>query len=361
MHVHVISRLEELAAFRTEWNRLYDSLPDDTIIFSSWDYIHGYVSFHRPENWSVIVLFPDQTSSRPIAIFPIERLEGPVAGNPLRVCRSLGFAYAGYVDYLVSPAHRIEAFNVLFAVLKNSYHCDALLFGWTLESSKNYILLLESAQRDEVRNFRNKNTPYIDTRSVAIETFFAGKKKSTQADAQRCIRRLSEQGVLAFSSHAPDESQIEALLDRHAQKFSVGHHYDVLNPNWQGFFNYLATTEAYRNLIDYSALTLNGSTIAAHLGFKGKGRKIYSLPVYDEAFDRYSPSKVLLFRLIETAFAERSVFCFGPGLFPYKEDWCQATAELKSLWFFLTPLAKAVLPDRVRGSMVGLFDEVSAK
>lgn len=356
MHAHIINRTEDLVAFRTEWNRLYDSVPEDTVLFSSWDYIHGYVSFHQPVNWFVVALYPNQAASRPIAIFPLELHEGMVAGNRVKICRSLGLLYAVYTDYLVAPDHRADSLGALVQVLKQSFDCDALLFGLTHENSKNYLLLAESAARDECKIIRQKIAPYIDTRSIAFETLFAEKKKSTRADAQRCIRRLSEQGTLEFSTAPPDAAAIEALVSRHAEKFSGHHHNDSISANWQDFFRHIAGNETYRTIIDYSALKLNGSTIAAHLGFKGKGRRVYTLPIYDERFERYSPAKVLLYRLIETAYAEREVFCFGPALYPYKLDWCQATAELKFIWLFLTPKAKSLLPDRACGGLAGLFD-----
>lgn len=363
MRAHIISGLEELTAFKRVWKRLYDSVPDTTAVFSSWEYIHAYVSFYQPPGWLAVVLYPDQAAAEPVAIFPLELFEGPVGQDKLRICRSLGAGYAYYSEYLVAPSHRQDSLNTLIEVLKRHLACDALLVERLHENSQNYLHLLETVAPGERRIFRRQNAPFIETRSLTFEKLFSrsSQKTKTLSDTRRRMRRLSELGKLEFSTLRPTAPAIDQLLERHVRRFAGRHHFDTPGSAWQGFIRHLAGKKAYRDILEYGELTLDGAVIAAHLSFVGKGRKIYALPVHDESLHRYSPAKVHLLHLIERAFAEQAIFCFGPALYPYKEEWCQAIAEVKFVWIFLSPAAERALPERAGAGFTGIFDQPAGR
>jgi len=100
-------------------------------------------------------------------------------------------------------------------------------------------------------------------------------------------------------------------------------------------------------------LRFNEQIIASGLSFWHKGRRYYYLTHFDPAYARYSPGKILLYRLIEQTFAERGVFCFGAGTYSYKEDWAQSAGELKAAFIFLNPQARQALDGVVDRAFIG--------
>lgn len=356
MQAKLINRMEDLTALRSVWNRLYASVPDDAVTFASWDYIHAYVSFFKPAGWMVVVLHADGAPEVPLAIFPLELIEGPVGGTRLRICRSIGLEYSYCFDYLVAPSHRREALDALMALLRDTFGCDALAIERMHENSKNYPQLLESVPPRDRKIFSRKSTPFIDARSLTLEELSRGKKQSTFSDARRCLRRLEDLGPVQFLARTPDTATLDDFLRRHMEKFPDDHHFTYPGSRWRDFIKHLMGAEAYRGLWNYEELTVNGRPVSAGISFVGKGRKSYALSLYDETYRHCSPSKLHLYHLVLEAFAKRKILCLGPGLYPYKEDWCQAVAEVRFLWIFLTPRAHDTLAERAEIGIAGIFD-----
>ena len=87
--------------------------------------------------------------------------------------------------------------------------------------------------------------------------------------------------------------------------------------------------------------------MAAVLSFVHKERRSLYLIDYDPKFVSYSPSKIILAKLVEQTFAEGGIFCFGAGSAPYKRDWGPAVGELKAALVFFNPAARAALEDQL--------------
>lgn len=357
----IIKTFDALREMKESWRSLYASLPENTIAFSSWEYIYAFVLFYRPANWMVICAYKDESFNELVGVFPLEIYQGELEDGIIKVCRPLGSIFAYYSDFLTAADIRAEVINAAIPILRDSFGCEALYYGYIHEESKNYLLLIESIapRAEEYKLIRQKVSPYIDARTLDFETFFASKKKSTLPDARRCRRRLAEQGGLDILNVADTDGmgqEIKELLRIHGNKFAGRHIYDNIDSRWGQFFAELIDAEAGKGIVELVIMRLNGEIIAGSLNFLCKGRRYYYMPFSVKKYDKFSPSKVLMAHLIEKTFEENGVFCFGPGVFPYKEDWCQAIAELKVLWLFLTPRARELLPQRAGLNINSLFD-----
>lgn len=107
-----------------------------------------------------------------------------------------------------------------------------------------------------------------------------------------------------------------------------------------------------------STLRLDGEVVAAVLSFVHKQRRSLYLIDYDPKFVRYSPSKILLAKLIEQTFADGGVFCFGAGSAAYKRDWGPVVGELKAVLVFFNPAARAALEDQLTLSGLNSLGDV---
>ena len=354
----IIQTLESLRELKEAWQSFYASLPENTIAFSSFEYIYAFVRFFKPGNWTVICIYKDESRRELVGVFPLEICEGKSGVGTIRVCRPLGSNFAYHSDFLVAAGIRAEVINAAVSILRDRLGFEALEYGYVHEESKNYQLLLESLAPGEYKLIRRRVSPYIDCRTLDYKAFFASKKKSTLPDARRCLRRLAEQGSLDISNvgnTARMGQEIKELLIIHGNKFAGNHIYDSIDCRWGQFFAELIDAEAGRGIVEPVIMRLNGEIIAGSLNFLCKGRRHYYMPFSVKKYDKFSPSKVLMAHLIEKTFEENGVFCFGPGVFPYKEDWCQTVAELKVLWLFLTPRARELLPQRVTTDINSAF------
>lgn len=355
----IIQTIDDLKAIEGEWSSLYSSVPECHVIFSSWQYVFTFASFHDKHGWLVIAIYTE-SSDELVGIFPLEVFAGKLNGVDARACRSLGTKYAYYTDYLVCPAYRADVITAFLTVVRDTLRCDLLHFGAAHERSINYLMLVESLDPADYRLRRNRNVPYVDARSISFADYFVNKKhRRVLADAKRNARRLSELGNVDFTLHsdvADVRSLIGMLLQIHEDKFSDDHHYGRLDGNWKDFFARLFEQKAAAIVTELSVLRLNGEVVAACMGFSSKGVRCYYLPVYMASYAKFAPGKVLLMKLLERSFEDKDFFCFGPGLHPYKGDWSQATAETKQMWIFLSDRSRTEMAGRISENFLSLFD-----
>lgn len=345
MKVKVVKTITELEALKERWKSLSVSVPENTDAFSGWEFTCAYLKFFKPLDWVVVAIFAENYSDIPVAIFPLQLFNVSLNNKLLCVCEPLGLRYCTYTEFQIQAKFRESVLKVLLDFMHRHMRCDVFLVGQLHEDSKTYLHLLETLPSNKVITIRRPALPYICAQNGDFESFFVGRKKSTLSDSRRCERRLTEFGKLELfvaSGMEPLDKLVRELCLLSKNKFGDRHIHKI-DTGWIDFFVDLANSFVSNGLVEFSALTLDSRIIASHLGFTSKGRRYYYLPAYDPEFKKYSPSKVLLAKLIEKTFTEKGIFCFGPGDFSYKEDWCQAVAELKIMWVFLDDSIRAEL------------------
>lgn len=345
----IITTITQFDALKDGWRALSGSVQENTGFFASWDYTAAYIKFHRPNGWVVIVAYAD-SSKIPVAVFPLISFTIAHDGKSFKAYKALGIPYISYIEFPIQDGIReVLLPKLLSDVLQTYLRCDVLFFGPFSESSLTYLALVESLPKDQIKTLRHRTLSQIDCRGQSFEDFFAQRKKSTLPDARRCERRLRELGQLEFCcpDHHSDLNELVAVLCRQSAENFGSKHLLGTQSDWAGFFSKLIAELGPVGLIEMSTLRLDGRVIASHLGFLFKGRRYYYLPAYDQEFSRFSPSKVLMAKLIERSFHENGVFCFGSGTYPYKLDWCQTVGEVKIPIVFFDPAARRALDDYI--------------
>lgn len=343
----LITTITQLEALKDGWRALSGSVQENTGFFASWDYTYAYVKFHRPNDWVVIAAYAD-LSKIPIAIFPLTSFNIEHEGRTFKAYKALGIPYISYIEFPIQDEfRRVLLPKLLSDVLQTYLNCDVLFFGPFSESSLTYLAMVESLPKEQLKTLTHRTLSQIDSRGQSFEGYFARRKKSTLPDALRCERRLCELGQLEFrcSDHHSDLDEIVTWLCRQSADNFGSNHLLGTQSDWAGFVAKLAAQLCPIGLIEISTLRLDGRVIASHLGFLFKGRRSYYLPAYDHKFSRFSPSKVLMAKLIERTFHENGVFCFGSGIYPYKLDWCQTVGEVKIPIVFFDSVTRRALDD----------------
>lgn len=172
------------------------------------------------------------------------------------------------------------------------------------------------------------------------EAFLETRSGNLRVDVRRRARRLSERGREEVVVFGPGETEAaRAELARLRAAYAR---------EWAGApaaaeFGSAALRRFYERMIEdllpagwlhFSALRLDGRSIAWVFGFLYRGIYHYYKPVFDPDFRDFSPGKLLCWRLIEMGFREGwREFDFGAGVEPYKLQWTDERTELRQVWW----------------------------
>ena len=204
---------------------------------------------------------------------------------------------------------------------------DRLLFDGIRQRSIPYSNIQTKNQRWN----KIESCPWIDlSKFKKPEEFLPSLKTSLRQDLRRQQRRMAEIGVIEFKSYGTGKER-EALQE--VPDFLAFH-----SCRWPGaykapgFFKYLFEYGMEANILRFPVLRLNSKTIAWHLVFQFQD-KIYSyMPAHNKEFEKLSPGKVLLLRIIEDAIAQGlECYDFLRGEESYKVGW---TDKTETLWSF---------------------------
>lgn len=339
LNVKLFLQFDELLALEAQWQRLQRETDDDLGLFSTVAFVQSLLQTQAPSAWCVIGCYAaDKTGQeRLVGVVPLELVNIQADAASFRMARPLGARLAPYVEPLILRDFRLDVWKAVLHVLRRHLACSLLFLGTLHEDSRNHLCLLEHLEADQRHVLTAGNMPFIDTRTLDFESFFAGKRKATLPDARRCERRLAEHGELSFGVIRDPtllNQYVPQICTANTDRFAGSHAYGE-SQEWRPVLEAFAENAQRDGTLELSGLFLDGRLLAAHLGFLYKGRRYYYMPYATGELSGLSPSKVLMSKLIEITFAEGGVFCFGIGLYRYKLDWCQAVADSKMAFVFL--------------------------
>lgn len=174
------------------------------------------------------------------------------------------------------------------------------------------------------------------------ESYFKNHKKAKhRADSRRQLKKLKEQGSVAFSHiTAPDKAHfyIRHLIDQKSARYKeIGARDAFKNELIKNFYQNVIPALLSKKLAHLSALTVNETPIALHFGLLHRKRFYYLIPSFKGGlWRRHSPGRLLMEHLIKWCFEnDVKVFDLTIGDEEYKMSW--RDRELK-LYQYLEPL-----------------------
>lgn len=346
-----ITDFSALEALRDDWQALSARIPENTDFFATWDYTWAYLNSHRPANWQVVTI-RDNDGGALVAVFPLQVFQIEHEGQIFRACQPLGVGYLPYIEFPINSAVRRDVLQVLLnTVLQKELNLDVALFWPLHQASPLYLTLLEDLGRSEaLKTLRVPgNLHEIETRGRDLAAHRQACSIKSFKDAAYKARKLARQGALRFTLSEPAANLrplMHTLCQQNLRKFGDQHACRHL-PKWSAYLPELAVALAGSGLSQLSTLRLDGEVVASVLSFVHKQRRSLYLIDYDPQFVRYSPSKILLAKLIEQTFADGGMFCFGAGSSAYKRDWGPAVGELKAVQVFFSSTARAALHEQL--------------
>jgi len=169
-----------------------------------------------------------------------------------------------------------------------------------------------------------------------------------RGDVRRRLRRLRERGAVAFST-AGDGASLTAAVSDFQERF-VPAYTAYWRPRPEGcmldrpgmaaFVGRVVAEGVPSGWAQYDSVSIDGQSIAWHIGLKFRNRMYWWIPAHDRAWQAFSPGKVLLALLIERAIASGvDELHFLTGAHRYKVDW-QADVVTLSTVRWHAPSAK---------------------
>ena len=159
------------------------------------------------------------------------------------------------------------------------------------------------------------------------EDFLKKAKKSLREDVRRQFNRIREHGESELRSCSLREAlgELPSFLEAHRSRWPHAYKAPHLHEN-------LLRMGMPAGIVRFDCLTLDGRSIAWHLGYHFDRRFYYYMPAVDANFQKFSPGKLLLYKLVERAIAEGDlIFDHLRGDENYKSGW---TNEIQGLWKF---------------------------
>lgn len=163
---------------------------------------------------------------------------------------------------------------------------------------------------------------------------FVSKRLPRGQDTRRKLRRLRDRGAVEFrigSTPAEWDEMLEAMMRQKSRRYLETRGADGLErPGYRAFFRDAAFRLAPLGRVHLSALTVDGTILAVHWGYRSRQRFYYMMPSFEEGeWLRYSPGRHLLNNLIEWAIESGvEIFDQGVGDEEYKREYCDVTMAL---------------------------------
>ncbi len=176
--------------------------------------------------------------------------------------------------------------NVIIKDLKNVFATNsiiifnAILDKFIIQQFKNVFRL----------NFISVKDKYS---FIELGNFEKNVSKKLYKEIIRSEKKLAETAKLFFKESVNEERLIDFIIAKKNEQYKNSG-VAILDSKGEQFYRELAKLD----ISHISAISHNGSIVAAHLGLRTSACYTYLLPVYDTKYRKFSPGWILLFKLL---------------------------------------------------------------
>ena len=154
-------------------------------------------------------------------------------------------------------------------------------------------------------------------------------KKKMKDDVKRCVNNFSRDhgGDVVALFDVKDEEAISEFVGMHKSRWHGGP-FETLT----GLTQFVSRLYCETDLVRMDKILYGDQVGGWHLGYRNGSKSVTSaMPTYNLDLSRYSPGKVLLFRIIENQMGELQTFDFGRGPEDYKYWFCTEETTLVNI------------------------------
>jgi CelD/BcsL family acetyltransferase involved in cellulose biosynthesis len=232
----------------------------------------------------------------------------------LRIIAPVGISNYDYHDPIVTVKRTQTLMSSFWKLIEEKLFDDK-----KLEYDQINIQGMHFCSKGMLWEKDTESCPYIKLNLYEdFSDYVSHLKKGLRQDIGRQKRRLSLLGELRYKVYASLEEALKILPEFIvAQKRRWPK--DFKPP---GFLEAILKEGLPQEIVHFSSLKIEDVPISWHLGFKHNERFYYYMPVYDDKYATYSPSKIQLTYLIEECIRnEITIFDQLRGDEQYKNEW----------------------------------------
>ncbi|GEN83260.1 hypothetical protein SLU01_15720 [Sporosarcina luteola] len=315
MNLVTITSINQLKDFRNDWSIILEST-NNTNPFIEFEWLYEWWNYlGEGKNIEIIAV---QKNDRFVAFFPF-------------MYTKKGFTYeynfmalgqANYMDVIAYSFVLDSAIELVFDYLHHTRKRVLFNLHGLLESS-NTPKSLEAylkKRKIEKRSYRIV-TPFVDLKTIHLEDYM--KERKTLHGLDRRQKRLRSLGTVRLATSHPEEMDIIFYL--HNKRWEKKNDTSgFTSQEKRQFFRQLAENESGAMRVQIESLYLEDRLIAFTYGFKCRGRYMGYVLGHDDAFDYFSPGRILVKEKIKKSVESSSsidILDMSIGYEPYKFEW----------------------------------------
>jgi len=337
IHIETITGYQAFLDLETMWDEVAEAAGLE----------HPFLEYAWVRTWwecfgagSTLHVLVVKAGDRPIAIAPL--ILTPIRMWGIKV-RRLGFFYNAHVpcaDFLIAerPA---EVYRAIWAHLLQTRCWDLLQLCQLTEGCETLEEVTKLAAEAQYRTgvWTSEASPYVPLRTCWGE-YFDSLAAKHRANLRNRFKRLKMTGLVEMEEIASAEGLAEGLeaglrLEAAAWKGEAQTAISC-DPAISRFYSTLAGRAAERGWLRLHFLEADNTRVAFDYSLCYKHR-VYLLKLgYDPAYARFSPSNLLLCRVLERAFAQGvTKYEFLGADAEWKMNW--ASQVRRHYWLFVFP------------------------
>lgn len=310
-------------------------------LFQTYEYLSTWWdNFGKSKkNRKLFILLVEDGSSL-AAIAPLMITRNPLLGKQ-PVIQFIGTDICDYMDFIIDAERYEDCFLKIFEYLSHVRYLE-LDLKYLPDNSGVFKCFngkkFAGVGYSQIR--QADRCPYVKLENNLNDTFDKNLPRRLLAEIKRSERKLGSVGGLVFKSfnnNVPSEDSLAEYFNLHVRKWSVysAKYSQFQRKEWRSFVTDLCPLLAGNDWLDFSYLELNKKMIASHFGFRYNNKFYYYMPTFDHEFAAYSPSKILIMKLLEQITRDGlGEFDFLRGIEPYKFAWTNQSRPVYSMYCY---------------------------
>jgi len=328
--------LDEFRASRDVWNALVASMAQPTV-FLSWEWIYTWWEHFGTTRRELLIFFVYRNRELK-GILPLFRDGGyTTVGRTFVGFCSADELYPDHLDIIAAPADADACLESVYEFLFTAgLRWSVIEFPMVTLDSAIYGCLC--AKTDHI-----VESPRVEVARASIahyipldgdfDGYFVSLDKKQRYNVRSRRTRLYTEHHVRYTARSPSPDCLTVLLDLHRKRADrKGIVSSFARDAVRAFHDKFIERTAHSGWVSFRFLEGAGGPIAAAYNFVFAGRVYSYQKGIDPAWERFGPGTVLLYELVQEAFAQGlKEYNFLQGAETYKSEWTSRWRNLYTL------------------------------
>lgn len=334
--VKVVSRQDDLANLRDDWNKLA-SKQGSYMPFLCFDWFQLWIEHFLDNHQLFILLFYEDDNLETIAPFMMKK--GKFKGANVRRIELIGNVYSPVRYFLFGVGddrERVKNLSLIFQFLLRSYKDWDIMDLYPIpEENNNCGVLNESLDKSSLKTWEYVcfGDWYLDGINYSSDTYFANLSRKQRKNIRQCRNRTEKYGKVVFKM-VTKRDEAEAYMKMY---------FRVYAKSWKrregfgpGFYMDLTKHLANKDWLRLGFVLVDDVPIVAGIAVVCNGVAYFEKTAYDEDYEKLGAGSIWFAEMIKYVIDvdNVSVIDFLRGDEEYKKRWMPKRRERKGVLIF---------------------------